>query len=99
MAQFSCTQIMLLLHGAAWWATLALLINFYKTGKGYEDSYNLGYVTQIAEDWTVSPFTDIVLVGAGQDCPISAPDLVIYEIWKGAASYCDCFGFEDPKYM
>jgi len=50
---------------------------------------DINYLTQIGRDWSTQPFHDIVVTEETK-CPDTHPDLVLYDVWLGIRTYCDC---------
>jgi hypothetical protein len=47
------------------------------------------FMNQVAKDWKVAPFTDVV-VTSGSFCPPTHPNAVFDRTWHGMKNGCNC---------
>ena len=51
---------------------------------------NLEEYREVFHDWETVPFTSVALASGDQGCPVTFPDLVIYDSWPGLEVMCYC---------
>jgi len=80
--------ILFFAYWVMWIVTLSMLIRVTKNPKDIEN-YDLSYIYQVKDDWQTSPFVDVKMT-TDSTCPLTHPELVLYELWPGATTFCDC---------